>query len=131
MLAAAWLHDVVEDTGVSIGAIRDQFGVEVAALVGWLTDTSKPDDGNRAIRKAIGREHSSAAPPQAQTIKLADLIDNTLTIEAHDPGFARVFRHEKARLLDVMTAGDAKLMKVARDQLVRGIESCPPGKEKS
>jgi hypothetical protein len=29
----------------------------VAELVGWLTDVSRPEDGNRAIRKALDREH--------------------------------------------------------------------------
>ena len=53
MLAAAWLHDTVEDTGVSIAAIRMEFGNEIASLVEWLTDVSKPDDGNRAHRKAM------------------------------------------------------------------------------
>ena len=117
MVAAAWLHDVVEDTGVTIDQIRDEFGAEVADLVFWLTDQSKPTDGNRETRKAIDRAHSSAAPAAAQTVKLADLIDNTLTIESHDPDFARVFRHEKRRLLDVMFAGDPALMKIARKQL--------------
>jgi hypothetical protein len=117
MVAAAWLHDVVEDTGVLLDTIRDEFGDGVADLVGWLTDKSKPEDGNRETRKAIDRDHSAAAPTEAQTIKIADLIDNTLTIEAHDPDFARPFRHEKRRLLDVMTAGDSSLMKIARQQL--------------
>ena len=38
MVAAAWLHDVVEDTGVTIEVIRAEFGEKVAELVGWLTD---------------------------------------------------------------------------------------------
>jgi hypothetical protein len=121
MAAAAWLHDVVEDTGVTIDQVRDEFGPVVAELVYWLTDQSRPADGNRERRKAIDREHSAAAPPEAQTIKLADLIDNTLTIEAHDPDFSRVFRHEKRRLLDVMTAGDPILMRRAREQLEASI----------
>ncbi len=48
MVAAAWLHDTVEDTGVTYNDIHMNFGPEVAVLVGWLTDVSKPEDGNRA-----------------------------------------------------------------------------------
>lgn len=71
MLAAALLHDVVEDTKVDINLIHAMFGSAVGTLVYWLTDQSKPTDGNREKRKAIDREHSASAPAKAQTIKLA------------------------------------------------------------
>lgn len=117
MLAAAYLHDVVEDTGVSLETIDDLFGAPVADLVFWLTDQSKPSDGNREKRKAIDRAHSASAPPAAQTIKLADLIDNTATINQHDPEFAKVYRKEKEALLRVMDKGDPSLLKRAWEQL--------------
>ena len=114
MLVAAWLHDVVEDTGVTIETIRAEFGAEVAELVGWLTDVSRPEHGNRAHRKALDRAHSAAAPAEAQTVKLADLISNTRSIMAHDVAFAKTYLEEKRLLLEVMTKGDATLMAVAR-----------------
>ena len=109
MLAAAWLHDVVEDTGVTIETVRAEFGTDIATLVGWLTDVSKPEDGNRAVRKARDREHTASAPAEAQTIKLADLISNTRSIMAHDPKFAVTYLEEKRALLAVMTRGDPGL----------------------
>ena len=117
MIAAAWLHDVVEDTGVTIETIREEFGSEVAELVGWLTDVSRPEQGNRAHRKAIDRAHTAAAPGAAQTVKLADLISNTRSIMAHDPEFARVYLAEKRALLEVMTKADPTLMARAREQI--------------
>jgi guanosine-3',5'-bis(diphosphate) 3'-pyrophosphohydrolase len=114
MVAAAWLHDTVEDTGVTIETIRAEFGVEVAELVGWLTDVSRPEHGNRAHRKALDRAHSAAAPAEAQTVKLADLIANTRSIMAHDVAFAKTYLEEKRLLLAVMTKGDARLMAEAR-----------------
>jgi (p)ppGpp synthase/HD superfamily hydrolase len=114
MVAAAWLHDTVEDTGVTIETIRAEFGVEVAELVGWLTDVSRPEHGNRAHRKALDRAHSAAAPAEAQTVKLADLIANTRSIMAHDAAFAKTYLEEKRLLLAVMTKGDAGLMAEAR-----------------
>jgi guanosine-3',5'-bis(diphosphate) 3'-pyrophosphohydrolase len=117
MLAAAWLHDTVEDTGVSIELIRAEFGSEVSDLVGWLTDVSRPDHGNRAARKAVDRAHTAAAPAEAQTVKLADLISNTRSIVAHDPKFAETYLAEKRLLLEVMTKGDPTLMKIAREQI--------------
>jgi len=117
MIAAAWLHDTVEDTGVTIELIRSEFGTEVAELVGWLTDVSRPEQGNRAVRKAIDRAHTAAAPAEAQTIKLADLIANTRSIVAHDPEFARVYLAEKRQLLEVMTKGETRLRERALAQI--------------
>lgn len=114
MLAAAYLHDTVEDTGVTIADIRAEFGEEVAELVGWLTDVSRPEDGNRAVRKAIDREHTAQAPAGAQTVKLADLIANTRSIVKHDVSFAKTYLAEKRLLLEVLTRGDAVLMAEAR-----------------
>jgi (p)ppGpp synthase/HD superfamily hydrolase len=109
MVAAAWLHDVVEDTGCTYTDIHMAFGADIAALVGWLTDVSQPQDGNRAVRKAMDRDHTARAPTEAQTIKLADLISNSRSIMQHDPAFARTYLEEKRLLLAVMTRGDAGL----------------------
>ena len=117
MVAAALLHDVVEDTPVTIQEIETKFGSKVADLVGWLTDISRPEDGNRKTRKALDRDHSASAPAEAQTIKLADLIDNTKSIERYDPGFYQVYRQEKIALLDVLTKGDIALRKIAQQQV--------------
>ena len=117
MIAAAWLHDVVEDTGVTIELIREEFGSEVSDLVGWLTDVSRPDHGNRAARKAVDRAHTAAAPSEAQTVKLADLISNTRSIVEHDEKFAVTYLSEKRLLLEVMTKADARLMARAREQI--------------
>jgi (p)ppGpp synthase/HD superfamily hydrolase len=109
MVAAAWLHDVVEDTGCTFTDIHMAFGIDIATLVGWLTDVSRPDQGNRAYRKAVDRAHTAEAPAEAQTIKLADLISNSRSIMAHDPEFARTYLEEKRLLLAVMTKGDPGL----------------------
>jgi (p)ppGpp synthase/HD superfamily hydrolase len=116
MLAAAYLHDVVEDTPVTIEQIHDEFGPIVGDLVDWLTDVSKPSDGVRRVRKELDRQHTAKAPPEAKTIKLADLIDNTLTIRARDPSFWKVYRREKMALLDVLKEGDPSLWRKAKDE---------------
>lgn len=113
-LAAAWLHDVVEDTHITIGMVCQHFGSEVACLVTQLTDKSRPEDGNRAVRRAIDREHLAGASAEAQTIKLADLLDNTRTIAEYDPGFAKVYMREKALLLPLLSRGDGLLWMEAR-----------------
>lgn len=117
MLAAAWLHDVVEDTPVTASGIAMAFGHDVAGLVAWLTDTSRPEDGNRKTRKAIDRAHSAAAPARAQTIKVADLINNSRSILVRDRDFARVYVPEKEALLDVLVLADPALIAQAKMQL--------------
>ena len=114
MIAAAWLHDTVEDTDASLEEIEAEFGAEVAALVEQLTDVSKLPDGNRKARKAIDLAHTAKASTEAQTIKLADLIDNTRNIVERDPEFAKVYFKEKELLLEVLTEGDLALWKVAK-----------------
>ena len=105
-IAAAWLHDTVEDTPATLGDIEAQFGAAVAELVEELTDVSKPGDGNRALRKDIDRQHLAQASARAKTVKLADLIDNCSDITRHDPRFARIYLAEMGALLEVLKEGD-------------------------
>ncbi|HUV85404.1 MAG TPA: HD domain-containing protein [Methanosarcinales archaeon] len=114
-IAAALLHDVVEDTHFTIEDIYNGFGSIIACLVKDLTDTSKPSDGNREARKKIDRQHTSEASPRAKTIKLADIIDNMQSIAKHDPDFAKVYMAEKKALLKVLTEGNPILYKKAFD----------------
>lgn len=112
-LCAALLHDVVEDTGFTLHAIERGFGPKVAELVHFCTEVSKPEDGNRAVRKAMDADHYAKGPKEAQTIKVADLVDNAASIKKHDPNFWKVFKKEKEHLLSVLTKADARLVEVA------------------
>ncbi len=109
MIAAAWLHDVVEDTPATLYDIETAFGKEVALLVENLTDVSKPSDGNRAIRKAIDRQHTATGSSRAKTVKLADLIDNLQDICKHDMRFAQTFLIEMGATLEVLDVGNKQL----------------------
>jgi len=110
MVAAAWLHDVVEDTAIEIGMIDAMFGQEVADYVWWVTDT---EQGNRKERKKAALIRLGNAPTNAQTIKLADMIDNTSSIIKYDPNFAKVYMAEKRDLLEVLRSGDEELWNIA------------------
>ena len=109
MVAAAWLHDVVEDTEVTFDQILLEFGAEVCELVKWLTNVSTPEDGARATRKALDVMHSSLSPAEAQTIKLADILDNTRDINEYDPGFAAQYVKEKRAHAEALVYGNANL----------------------
>lgn len=118
MVAAALLHDTVEDCETTQEDIDREFGHQVGDLVYWLTDVSQPHDGPRSLRKRMDRAHIASAPAAAQTIKLADLIDNTKSIAKYDPSFWKVYREEKLLLLEVLTKGDRTLWERAMEQCI-------------
>ena len=113
MAAVAWLHDCIEDQGVTVETLSAKFGSEIARAVQFLSDT---ETGNRAERKAAARTRLSEAWGWVQTIKVADIISNTASIVQHDPKFAVVYLEEKRLLLDALTEADARLVQIARLQ---------------
>lgn len=125
-IAAAWLHDTVEDAGVTLSNIVDHCGYEVAALVEMLTDVSRPEDGNRAKRKAIDLAHTAKCSAEAATVKIADLISNSETILAYDRDFARVYIKEKARTLEVLRHGDPTLHAMATEIVTKAMKELFP-----
>lgn len=72
ILAAAWLHDVVEDTDITIDEIREQFGNDVADLVYRLTNKKLQDPQIKLITTL----DNIAGNRSAVKIKLADRIAN-------------------------------------------------------
>jgi (p)ppGpp synthase/HD superfamily hydrolase len=117
VVAAALLHDVIEDTIVTEAVLLREFGITVTSLVMEVTEVSRPRDGNRAKRKRMDRDHYAAGSYWGQSIKLADLIDNTKSITAADPDFSVVYMQEKAALLKVLTKGDRNLHVEAQKQV--------------
>lgn len=109
MLAAAYLHDVVEDTGVTNEDITREFGNKIGEYVGWLTKISRPEYGNRHFRYQMDRAHLAQAPADVKTVKIADIISNAKSIKQYDPNFAVVYLEEKRGELEVLNEGDATL----------------------
>src|SRR5262245_12163749 len=73
MLAAALLHDTIEDTTTDYDDIVEQFGPEVARWVAAVSKDSRMpfDEREEAYCKAL-----AAADWQAKVVKLGDLYDN-------------------------------------------------------
>lgn len=119
VLIAALLHDVAEDTHVTLRQIETYFGKEVAELVEWLTKLKHPHPMSRADRKRIEADRLKQAPVIVKTMKLADRLDNCPDIIANDPSFAPVFVAETRHLLDhALKEGDAVLWAKV-DKIVR------------
>lgn len=118
MIAAAYMHDLVEDASITWDQLNTQFGCTVADLVDEVSDKfSDHSYGNRATRKALELQRIATISPEAQTIKLADLISNTKDITKHDKEFAKVYLMEKKALMQVLTKGDKNLYRMATEQL--------------
>lgn len=116
-IAAAWLHDVVEDCGVDSLFIFVNFGEAVGVMVAGLTDNPPTPGLNREHRKAKDRERLSNSGAETQGIKCADLISNTSSIVKHDPDFAKVYLKEKRAILEVLTRAPAALLERAWESL--------------
>jgi (p)ppGpp synthase/HD superfamily hydrolase len=129
MLAAALLHDTIEDTPVTREDIDREFGQKVAALVMELTDQCH--EGNRATRKAAEAKRLGTISPDAQTVKLADFISNTRSILQYDPAFAMVYLREKSQVLAVMTSGDTSLYQQAINLIEGAVTTIKFPKEKT
>ena len=112
MIAVAWLHDVIEDRGVTARQLAERFGETVASGVLALSDI---EPGIRAERKAVSRARLEAAASWIQTIKCADIISNVSTIRQLDPDFATTYLAEKRALLAVLTKADRRLWTMANE----------------
>ena len=119
VIAAAWLHDVVEDTGVTIGDLRRRFGDRVAKLVAEVTPVSRPGDGDLDARRQRDLQHFAGASAEAKTILLADVIDTARDrYKSDQAGFAACVADARA-LADLLEGGDSTLLA----RLRRGLET--------
>lgn len=86
-LAAALLHDVVEDSPATLSQIEEQFGSEVAEIVAFVTDDPAIENLPLAARKSRQAEKMKAAPRAARLVKIADQTSNLTDIVAMPPGW--------------------------------------------
>jgi guanosine-3',5'-bis(diphosphate) 3'-pyrophosphohydrolase len=100
VVAAAYLHDVIEHAGVSREAIRDGFGAAVLRLVDAVTQPSVVPETRRRV-KWVSRKRgaviaANGAPDDAVALKAADLVTNIaeLVRDADRDGAAAWDRYE-------------------------------------
>lgn len=121
MVAAAWLHDTIEDTASTLEEVRKQFGDSVADLVDWLTNTTKIAGETRAVHKAKTFARLAGAPREAKRIKMLDRIDNLSETDPGDPkhvAFARLYATESRALLKEIGDADEHLAIQLMDAVV-------------
>jgi len=85
LVIAGLLHDVAEDTRVSIDTLKREFGRRVRDLVAAVSEDKKDKDGKERpwkVRKREQLSHLKTAPPDVAALKAADALHNVTTILA-------------------------------------------------
>lgn len=82
VLAAALLHDTIEDTATTLEELAQAFGPEIAALVNELTDDKRLP---KADRKRLQVEHAPTLSDRAKRVKIADKICNLRDVDQSPP----------------------------------------------
>jgi len=111
VLAAAILHDTVEDTDTTVAELEREFGPEIAAIVAEVSDDKSLPSPRR---KQLQIEHAGQASREARLVKLADKICNLRDISDSPPvGWSRQRQQEyfdwAARVVDALRGTDERL----------------------
>ena len=129
VLAAAILHDVIEDTHYTENDLstflqnylNEEQQNHTLQLVIELTDVYVKKNFpalNRLKRKKMELSRLMEITPEAQTIKYADIIDNANEISKNDPDFAKRYLQECYDIISVLTKGNPELRMVALETIV-------------
>lgn len=102
VICGCYLHDTVEDTGVTIELIEEEFGPVVGRIVNGVTNVAYREGGlNRAARFALNLEHLKQQELDCKEVRLFDVFDNLRDAEVCDAKFANMLVQEKPTVLEV------------------------------
>ena len=82
VIAAALLHDTIEDTETTVSELREAFGARVASIVEEVTDDPHDDGDTRRQRQV---DHAAHLSHGAKLVKLADKISNLRDVAERPP----------------------------------------------
>lgn len=114
-------HDLLEDTSATKEQLEAKLlecryrQTEIYRIVSGVVDLTdeftheKYPDLNRSERKRREANRLAGIQPHSQTVKYADLIDNTSSIVERDPGFAKVYLREKGSYIKRIYQGNMSL----------------------
>ena len=104
LIAAAYLHDTLEDTATAYEDLVSQFGPDVAKLVGEVTDDKSLP---KAERKRLQVETVTKKSARAQLLKIADKTSNVRALVTSPPA-----GWSKARLMEYIEWAEAVVSQV-------------------
>jgi len=135
----ALCHDLVEDTAATYNNLRIKLEAlnytesqikDILKGVEDLTDVYTFEDYpelNRKERKTLEADRLIMTSPHSQTVKYADIIDNTTSIVEHDNGFAKIYIGEVSRYLYKLDKGNPELYRRCVDCFESGKEKLKTG----
>ncbi len=114
ILAAAALHDTIEDTETTLPELEAEFGGQIARIVAEMTDDK---DLPKAERKRLQIEQASHKTAEAAFVKLADKICNLRDIASKPPANWDLARRQEyfewaKAVVDGLPQVDAKLIEI-------------------
>jgi (p)ppGpp synthase/HD superfamily hydrolase len=115
LLAAAFLHDVLEDCGLRRSDLAAVFSPAIAGLVQEVSRDPQAQ-GNRDARDNQYLGQLVRASDGAQTIKLADIADNCKDLPASDPWSLCYVKKQKT-LAEVLIKGHSAVRRIALDRI--------------
>jgi (p)ppGpp synthase/HD superfamily hydrolase len=119
-VAAAWLHDVLEDTSATSANLLAEGMPPVT--VRWVEELTNPSKSHphlrRAQRKEMDREHVPHMSREAKRIKLIDRADNLREMQGCDESFRSLYAAESVLLAKLLEGVDDGLL----EDLYRAIE---------
>lgn len=122
-VAAAWLHDVLEDCGDPwADEIERLCGPEVLALVReltYVTDTPAWDGVPREEKNRVRIAHTEHMSDRARRIKMVDRWDNLHDMQHAPAGLIRKYVPESRRLLEILRPADPAMA----DELEQAIDA--------
>lgn len=120
MIIAGYGHDSIEDQGITTVELIVLFGARVTIMIDGLSD--KYEDlkfGNRLRRKYLEAQRMRYLDNEIKTIKVCDVLSNTLRIADADPKFAMIYIPEKEELLHSLVGANPLLLELAYAQINR------------
>jgi len=116
MIAAAFCHDILEDTRINYEELSLVIGKNAANIVLELTNPSKNSSLSRSERKRMDRDHIVKISKEARIIKFFDRIDNIsellrdyFLLSKSEKEFSAIYAYESRLLLDVLNGLDEDL----------------------
>lgn len=140
LTAAALFHDVLEDTSWTAELLKERIAAisspqeagAIIELVRQLTDEYIKDnypEWNRGQRKKAEAERLAKVSADAQTIKYADIMDNSRSLHT-GKSFAFKYLNEAIQLLQMMKKGDPELraltLEVVKKEMEKQNITIPP-----